>query len=47
VNNHVVAVDQRPRAGETRQTVTTLYKLAAGDVVEVAIGQDGGDLRGG
>jgi hypothetical protein len=44
VNNHVVAVDQRPPAGETRQTVTTLYKLAAGDVVEVGIGQDGGNL---
>jgi len=44
VNGHAIAVDQRPPAGETRQTVTTLYKLAAGDLVDVGIGQDGGDL---
>jgi hypothetical protein len=44
VNNHVIAVDQRPPAGETRQTVTTLYKLSAGDTVDVGIGQDGGDM---
>ena len=44
VNNHAIAVDQRPPAAETRQTVTTLYKLVAGDVVEVGLGQDGGRL---
>lgn len=44
VNDHAIAVDQRPPAGETRQTVTTLYRLNAGDVVEVGVGQDGGNL---
>lgn len=44
VNDHAIAVDQRPPAGETRQTVTTLYRLDAGDVVEVGVGQDGGNL---
>ncbi|HST16612.1 MAG TPA: hypothetical protein VLK36_03020 [Gaiellaceae bacterium] len=44
VNDRVIAVDQRPPAGETRQTVSTLYKLDAGDTVEVGIGQDAGDL---
>jgi len=44
VNDRAIAVDQRPPAGETRQTVSTLYKLVAGDVVEVGLGQDGGRL---
>ncbi|HUK76605.1 MAG TPA: hypothetical protein VL117_03295 [Thermoleophilia bacterium] len=44
VDGHAVAVDQRPPADETRQVVTTIYKLAAGDTVQVGIGQDAGDL---
>jgi hypothetical protein len=44
VNGHVIAVDQRPPAAETRQVVTTMYRLNAGDAVQVGIGQDGGDL---
>jgi hypothetical protein len=40
VNGHTIAVDQRPPAGETRQTVTTLYRLARGDDVEVGIAHD-------
>jgi hypothetical protein len=44
VNNHVIAADQRPPADETLQTVTTLYTLHAGDVVQVAVAQDGGNL---
>jgi hypothetical protein len=44
VNNRVIAADQRPPADETLQTVTTLYPLRAGDVVQVAVAQDGGNL---
>jgi len=44
VGGHVIAVDQRPPAAETRQVVTTIYRLNAGDTVEVGIGQDAGDL---
>ena len=44
VNNNVVAADQRPPGDETLQTVTTIYKLNAGDVVEVGIGEDGGEM---
>jgi len=44
VNGHVIAVDQRPPAAETRQVVTTIYRLNAGDAVQVGIGQDAGDL---
>jgi hypothetical protein len=40
VNGHAVSVDQRPPAQETRQVVTTLYRLNAGDEVEVGVGQD-------
>lgn len=40
VNNHAVSIDQRPPAQETRQIVTTLYRLNAGDEVEVGVGQD-------
>jgi hypothetical protein len=40
VNDHAVSVDQRPPAAETRQVVTTLYRLAAGDEVAVGVGQD-------
>jgi hypothetical protein len=40
VNGHVVSVDQRPPAAETRQVVTTLYRLNAGDEVEVGVAQD-------
>lgn len=47
VDGRVVAADQRPPADATLQNITTLYKLAAGDVVEVGIGQDGGDLVAG
>lgn len=44
VNDHAIAVDQRPPAAETRLVVTTVYRLSAGDSVEVGIGQDAGDL---
>ncbi len=40
VNGHAVSVDQRPPAQETRQVVTTLYRLNAGDEVEVGVAQD-------
>ena len=40
VNNHAVSIDQRPPAQETRQVVSTLYRLNAGDEVEVGVGQD-------
>jgi hypothetical protein len=40
VDNHVVSVDQRPPAAETRQVVTTVYKLGRGDFVEVGVGHD-------
>ncbi|HET8873693.1 MAG TPA: hypothetical protein VFM83_08405 [Gaiellaceae bacterium] len=40
VNGHAVSVDQRPPAEETRQVVTTLYGLNAGDEVEVGVGHD-------
>jgi hypothetical protein len=40
VNGHAVSIDQRPPAEETRQVVTTLYRLNAGDEVEVGVGQD-------
>jgi hypothetical protein len=40
VNDHVISVDQRPPAEETRQVVTTAYKLKAGDFVEVGVGHD-------
>ncbi len=40
VNDHAVSVDQRPPAEETRQAVTTLYRLNAGDEVEVGVAQD-------
>jgi hypothetical protein len=40
VDGHAVAVDQRPPAEETRQVVTTVYKLNAGDYVEVGAAQD-------
>ena len=39
-----IAVDQRPPAEETRQVVTTVYRLNAGDTIEVGIAQDAGDL---
>jgi hypothetical protein len=42
--DHAIAVDQRPPAEETRHVVTTVYRLNAGDTVEVGIGQDSGDL---
>jgi hypothetical protein len=44
VDGHAIAVDQRPPADETRQVVTTIYRLNAGDTVQVGIGQDAGDL---
>jgi hypothetical protein len=44
VDGHVIAVDQRPPAAETRQVVTTIYRLNPGDTVQVGIGQDAGDL---
>jgi hypothetical protein len=44
VNDRVAAADQRPPGDATLQTVTTIYKLNAGDVVEVAIGEDGGEM---
>ena len=44
VNGNVIAVDQRPPAAETRQIVTTIYRLNAGDAVQVGVGQDAGDL---
>ncbi len=44
VNTRVIAADQRPPSDATLQTVTTLYRLNAGDVVQLAIGQDGGDM---
>jgi hypothetical protein len=40
VDNHVISVDQRPPAQETRQVVTTVYKLERGDFVEVGVGHD-------
>ena len=40
VNGHAISVDQRPPAQETRQVVTTIYRLNAGDEVEVGVGQD-------
>ena len=40
----MIAVDQRPPADETRQVMTTIYRLDAGDTVGVGIGQDAGDL---
>jgi len=40
VNGHAISVDQRPPAEETRQVVTTIYRLNAGDEVEVGVGQD-------
>jgi hypothetical protein len=40
VDGHAVAVDQRPPAEETREVVTTVYKLKAGDYVEVGAAQD-------
>ena len=40
VNDAAVSIDQRPPAQETRQVVTTLYRLKAGDEVEVGVGQD-------
>jgi hypothetical protein len=40
VNDRIVAADQRPPSDATLQTVTTLYKLEAGDVVQVGIGHD-------
>jgi hypothetical protein len=40
VNGSVISVDQRPPAGETRQTVTTIYRLQPGDDVEVGFGHD-------
>jgi hypothetical protein len=40
VNGHAISVDQRPPAEETRQIVTTIYRLNAGDEVEVGVGQD-------
>jgi len=43
VNGRAISVDQRPPADETRQTVTTIYRLRAGDDVEVGLGQDGSD----
>ena len=43
VNGQAISVDQRPPADETRQTVTTIYRLRAGDDVEVGLGQDGFD----
>jgi hypothetical protein len=42
VDNHVISVDQRPPAEETRQPVTTVYKLRRGDFVEVGVGHDEG-----
>jgi hypothetical protein len=42
--DHAIAVDQRPPAEETRHVVTTIYRLNAGDTVEVGLGQDAGDL---
>jgi hypothetical protein len=40
VNGHAISIDQRPPAEETRQVVTTIYRLNAGDQVEVGVGQD-------
>jgi hypothetical protein len=40
VNDRVIAADQRPPTDGTLQTVTTLYKLQAGDVVDVGIAHD-------
>ena len=40
VNGGAISVDQRPPAEETRQVVTTLYRLNAGDEVEVGVAQD-------
>jgi len=44
VNGRGIAADQRPPSDATLQTVTTIYKLNAGDSVEVGIGQDGGNM---
>ena len=35
-----MSVDRRPPAEETRQVITTLYRLSAGDEVEVGVAQD-------
>jgi hypothetical protein len=40
VNGHAVSVDRRPPVEETRQVITTLYRLSAGDEVEVGVAQD-------
>ena len=40
VNGNAISVDQRPPAEETRQVVTTIYRLNAGDQVEVGVAQD-------
>jgi len=40
----MIAVDQRPPAEETRQVVTTVYRLDAGDTTGIGVGQDAGDL---
>jgi hypothetical protein len=40
VNGGAISVDQRPPAEETRQIVTTIYRLNAGDQVEVGVAQD-------
>lgn len=44
VNGRDIAADQRPPSDATLQTVTTIYKLNAGDSVQVGIGQDGGSM---
>jgi hypothetical protein len=41
VNGGAVSVDQRPPAEETRQVVTTIYPLKAGDQVTVGVAHDG------
>jgi hypothetical protein len=41
VNGHAVSIDQRPPADETRQVVSTLYRLKVGDVVELGAAHDG------
>jgi hypothetical protein len=40
VNGNVIAVDQRPPAGDTRHVVTTIYRLKSGDYVELGIAHD-------
>jgi hypothetical protein len=42
VNGGAVSVDQRPPAEETRQVVTTIYPLKAGDQVTVGVAHDAG-----